>query len=62
MKKSLSQKQVERLSDDFLSEVEKSFRIFYVKRAYSFFTFYFSLNLSLFLSLFLESCAIIIVR
>lgn len=36
MKKSLSQKQVERLSDDFLSEVEKSFRIFYIKRAYSF--------------------------
>lgn len=58
MKKSLSQKQVERLSDDFLSEVEKSFRIFYVKRAYSFFTFYFSLNLSLFL----QSCAIVIVR
>lgn len=62
MKKSLSQKQVERLSDDFLSEVEKSFRIFYVKLAYSFFTFYFSLNLSLFLPLFLQSCAIIIVR
>lgn len=62
MKKSLSQKQVERLSDDFLSEVEKSFRIFYVKLAYSFFTFYLSLNLLLFLSLFLQSCAIIIVR